>query len=103
MLSQQQPDGSWEFKDPARKRMPSRELQTALMLSALEAAGCRENEAAISKGIDFLLASQQPDGSWNGGYFPIDSERYKKEEYVFATARAIGVLEAFRQYQTTKP
>ncbi|MBK8598109.1 MAG: hypothetical protein IPN83_21535 [Holophagales bacterium] len=90
--SSQATDGSWTFVDPQRARGVSRELQTALMLSALRHAGPVRNQVAIQRGVEFLLASQRPDGSWDGGLFPIDSARYQKEESAFATARAISVL-----------
>lgn len=101
ILSQQQEDGSWEFTGTGLQKRPSKALQTALMLSALEAAGCREHEAAIEKGIDYLLANQQENGAWNGGYFPIDNTRYEKKEYIFATARTLSVLNTFLLYQAT--
>lgn len=101
ILSQQQEDGSWEFTGTGLQKRPSKALQTALMLSALEAAGRREYEGAIEKGIDYLLANQQENGAWNGGYFPIDNTRYEKKEYIFATARTLSVLNTYLLYQAT--
>lgn len=101
ILSQQQEDGSWEFSATTLQKRPSKALQTALMISALEAAGCREHEAAIEQGINYLLANQQENGAWDGGYFPINSTRYEKKEYIFATARTLSVLNTFLQYQIT--
>jgi len=91
ILAAQNKDGSWFYKDAASAKQTSAELQTALMLSALQNAGIKSNEA-ILKGINFLVSNQQKNGNWDGGYFPIPENRYSKQEYVFATALAVEVL-----------
>jgi hypothetical protein len=99
MIATQAADGSWNFSDAKFPKTPSPELQTALMVLALE--GCIENDAqpAYKKGIQFLLDHELPDGHWNGGYFPIPNARYNKEEYVFATAMAIRALAGYQRWQ----
>lgn len=97
--SNQNEPGNWDFKNSTRKKRPSSELQTALMLSALDNIGFNENEEIVSKAIDYLLEHQQTNGSWDGGYFPIDSERYEKKEYIFATSRAMSVLKSYLVHQ----
>ncbi len=94
ILSKQNSNGSWFDKDPALEKQTSAALQTALMLKALQHAGVTNTEA-VSKGINFLVNSQQKNGNWTGGYFPIPEKRYTKEEYVFATALAIEVMQTY--------
>jgi len=94
IMSAQNNNGSWFYHDPAFAKQTSAELQTVLMLAALQHAGIKSN-AAIVKGIDFLLHTQQKNGSWNGGYFPIPEKRYSKQEYVFATALAVEVMHTY--------
>lgn len=91
ICSTQNADGSWFYKDSSLQKQTSPELQTALMLTALQQAGI-EKKPVIVKGIDFLLHNQQEKGNWNGGFFPIRGKRYSKQEYVFATAIAAEVL-----------
>lgn len=94
IVDSQLPDGSWDLPiDTKRKISPA--LQTALMLSSLS----KENEEQVEAGshaVGYLLNSQRADGSWDGGYFPIDNARYEKKEYVFATARAVIALANMR-------
>jgi len=94
ILSNQNSDGSWFYKDPSIEKQTSAALQTALMLLALQHAG-ETNTAAVLKGIQYLVSSQQKQGNWNGGYFPIPEKRYSKEEYVFATALATDVMQTY--------
>lgn len=91
ILFTQNKDGSWHYKDPTFQKQTSAELQTALMISALQNAGIKNSEAVL-KGIDFLIRNQEKNGSWNGGYFPVPDKRYTKQEYVFATALAAEVM-----------
>ncbi len=92
----QRPDGSWHFVDRARPRGVSPELQTALMLSALRYADPVRNREAIDRGAVYLLSRQRPDGSWDGGVFPITKPGYRKSEALFASARAVSVLAWYR-------
>lgn len=85
-------DGGWYHRDPSRPKWASKELQTALMLSALRYGDRERNRATVERGVQFLLRAQRADGSWDGGDFPIASVRYQKKEHIFATARALSVL-----------
>jgi len=44
------------------------------------------------KAVQFLLNTQNRDGGWNGGFFPVPKERYEKREDLFATAMALIAL-----------
>ena len=92
ILSQQRYNGRWEYDSSSKFRKPSNVLQTALMLCALQKAGYSYKEKAMLKAVNFLMASIKKDGSWDGGYFPIENALYKKHEYVFATSMTIYVL-----------
>ncbi|MBL7782730.1 MAG: hypothetical protein JNM22_16000 [Saprospiraceae bacterium] len=97
--SQQNADGSWDVSNATRDKRPSRVLHTGLMLSALKYIDYEEKAVQTDQAIDFLLAQQQADGSWDGGFFPIDSKTYIKKEYVFATAQAMMVLQDYLTHQ----
>ena len=58
ILATQNSNGGWFYKDTAFQKQTSAELQTALMLSALQNAGLKVGQALI-KGINFLISSQQ--------------------------------------------
>jgi len=70
LLLCQNPDGGWgetclTYEDPSKRGTgPSTASQTAWALMGLMAAGHAEGEAA-RKGVDFLLRTQNADGSWN--------------------------------------
>lgn len=96
IVSQQREDGRWDFDEVSSLKRISPELQTLFMLNALQEAG-EQNHPALRKGIDYILKQQQVSGIWNGGYFPVPEQRYRKEEYVLATALAIMVLERSRK------
>lgn len=97
ILLTQRKDGSWFYQLEGHAKTVSPELQTGLMLSALLHAAGPEGKAAVDRAIEYLLSRQLPDGSWDGGLFPIVSANYSKNEDVFATAR---ILIAFNQYLT---
>jgi squalene-hopene/tetraprenyl-beta-curcumene cyclase len=70
LLSRQNADGGWgesndSYGDPslAGAGLASTPYQSAWALIALLAVGCAD-EAAIARGIDYLLRMQEPDGSW---------------------------------------
>jgi squalene cyclase len=89
--SRQQENGSWHFIEPKYQKQTSPVLQTTFMLLALQEAGAG-NWTVLNKGVNFLLQQQTENGNWDGGYFPIPSAQYIKEEYVLATSLAILVL-----------
>jgi squalene-hopene/tetraprenyl-beta-curcumene cyclase len=70
----QNEDGGWgedvrSYVEPSwRARGTSTASQTAWALLALIAAGF-VNTAACRRGVEFLIASQQPDGSWDEPYY----------------------------------
>jgi len=74
LLQCQQPDGGWgesadSYSDPnARGRGPLTPSQTAWALLGLMAAGHARSNAVL-RGIEYLLDTQQPDGSWNEDQF----------------------------------
>ena len=102
ILRDQKEDGSWCYVMPGKKFTPSAELQAALMVISLSESEGNETESAMEKGIRFILDRQKPDGSWDGGFFPIDNKRFPKKEYVFATARCIDALVRWQQIQEGK-
>lgn len=67
----------------------SKALEIGLMLSTMDDWLAFSNYGNSRSALSQLLQLQRPDGSWNGGLFPIPNARYKKEEYVFATARIV--------------
>lgn len=98
IVSQQREDGRWDFDEVSASKRISPELQTLFMLGALQEAD-EQNHPALRKGIDYILTQQQVTGMWNGGYFPVPDQRYRKEEYVLATALAIVVLNRARKLE----
>jgi Squalene-hopene cyclase C-terminal domain/Prenyltransferase and squalene oxidase repeat len=87
----QNPDGSWG--DAGVPRTPSRELWTALALLTLEAANEPASGQALDRGIAYLLARQQADGRWLGGYFKsIVVDDSEKREDVYVTSLAVVAL-----------
>lgn len=78
LVSCQNPDGGWgetcrSYKDPSLKGMGvSTASQTAWaligLLAADRATGCNVGES-LEKGIDYLLSTQKPDGTWDEAEF----------------------------------
>jgi squalene-hopene/tetraprenyl-beta-curcumene cyclase len=74
LKSRQNPDGGWgescaSYGDPARSgRGASTASQTAWAVMGLAAAGEAGSDAA-KRGIDRLIATQEPDGSWDEAEF----------------------------------
>lgn len=67
----------------------SEALNFGLMLGTIDDWNSHSIYGASRSALKRLMKQQRPDGSWDGGQFPIPSARYKKEEYVFATARIV--------------
>jgi hypothetical protein len=93
IFSAQKGKSHWESGDPTQLKRVSAELETALMLAAYPDLVGNVGHQATENGIQFLIERQAADGHWDGGFFPIPNARYVKEEYVFATARAMVALE----------
>lgn len=60
LLSKQHADGGWSDLDS----MESGAYATGKALVALQTAGLPANDAAVSRGVQYLLKTQQEDGSW---------------------------------------
>lgn len=93
ILSTQHEDGSWYVVDDPSKHHVAASLQTAMMLLAIAKSSEPQLKNAFKKGIQYLLNQQLSSGAWEGGFFPIPNERYKKREYIAATALAIQALQ----------
>lgn len=61
LLALQREDGGWSQSIPERK---SDAFATGQTLYALSLAGMKKDDPAIQRGIDFLVKTQSPDGSW---------------------------------------
>jgi hypothetical protein len=61
LLTLQRADGGWSQTVPELK---SDAFATGQTLYVLSLAGCTADRAEIKRGIDFLVATQAPDGSW---------------------------------------
>jgi hypothetical protein len=57
----QRPDGGW----PQLATLPSDAFGTAVALYALRQARTPVSDAAYRRGVQFLLANQESDGSWH--------------------------------------
>jgi squalene-hopene/tetraprenyl-beta-curcumene cyclase len=74
LKSKQQADGGWgetprSYDDPSlRGSGPTTASQTAWALLGLMAAGCTESDA-VRRGVDYLLDTQNPDGTWDEPWF----------------------------------
>jgi squalene-hopene/tetraprenyl-beta-curcumene cyclase len=102
----QNADGGWgelplSYEDPARKAEgPSTPSQTAWALLGLAACG-RAHSPAVERGIGYLLAEQEADGSWKDDYwtgtgFP---KVFYLRYHLYATyfpLRALAVLDCER-------
>ena len=88
----QHDDGRWSFQQAVDGHQVSDALETALMLLAVRESAAPARPASPAHRA--LLKLQQPDGHWEGGWFPVPSAPYEKREDVFATAIAILALQA---------
>jgi squalene-hopene/tetraprenyl-beta-curcumene cyclase len=75
IVAHQNEDGGWGetcasyMDDSLRGRGPSTASQTAWALLALLAAGNRDHDRAIRRGVGFLIATQRDDGTWDEPYY----------------------------------
>lgn len=93
ILETQREDGSWHYKDSIIENVTSPELQSALMVQSLLGETDSRAQAAVDRALAFLLRSQNENGSFHGGYFPIQNARYKKAEYILATSLTIRAFQ----------
>lgn len=92
ILASQLENGSWYVAENEQTNHVSAELQTAFMLSCLQEETDERSQKAFYKGLSFLLNKQLANGAWEGGFFPIPNERYKKREYLIATAITLKLI-----------
>ena len=75
IIEHQNTDGGWGetcasyMDEKLRGRGPSTASQTAWAIMALVAADYRSSDAAILRGLDYLLITQQRDGTWDEPYY----------------------------------
>ncbi len=96
IIGQQLANGAWNFQQDRSKNCISIELETAFVLNALLKINRKENRKNIEKGIQFLIGQQLTNGGWNGGFFPIPNQRYKKKEYLVATSLIVEDLKLYQ-------
>ncbi|TNF70862.1 MAG: squalene--hopene cyclase [Acidobacteria bacterium] len=100
----QNPDGGWgelpdSYEDASKKGQgPSTAAQTAWAIMGLIAAGEVENEA-VARGVDYLLSTQHPDGSWTDAWwtgtgFP---EVFYLNYHYYAIYFPLQALETYRK------
>jgi hypothetical protein len=98
LLNSQHNDGRWYYPLGGFRSHLSAETQTALALQCCFACGLTPGDAAVVKGMKWLLSRQEIDGSWNGGEFPIPNARNKcKREEVYATSLTLIALYRYEQ------
>jgi len=95
LLSCQQKDGGFLDNISQNEPWPSPELQTILALTSLLQCNVTDDLSAISKGLNWLLDRQRPDGSWNGGWFPMTAREAEKKEDIYCTSLVLVFLKEF--------
>jgi Squalene cyclase len=99
-LSQQRADGSWRFDITDVVGAYSKQLSacahTVFALETLVSCGLSPEDPPVRRGLTWLLAQQNADGSWDGGTFPYPpAEQYAKfqaTQDVYATATVLVLL-----------
>jgi len=90
VVETQQTDGSLDDNPaPISTNEISLELKTALGASSLFSLAGEVEIEKIKRSIVWLVGQQQPDGHWNGGYFPHPNPAVHKSENIYATARIL--------------
>jgi len=75
LVDKQNRDGGWgetcaSYMDPALRGVgPSTSSQTGWALMALLAVGGRDHDEAIGRGLDYLIRTQRPDGTWDQQHY----------------------------------
>ncbi len=107
LKSVQQPSGAWgescwSYNDPSTAGQgPATASQTAWALIGLMAAGEGHSEA-VRRGIDYLVATQQPDGNWHEDEFT--GTGFPKVFYLkYHLYRLYFPLMALARYQKCRP
>lgn len=98
ILDTQLENGSWDFSTDNVGNHISTELHTAFMLQVLGNETDENSRPAVERGLNFLLASQKQNGCWDGGLFPIPNQRYRKNEYLIATALAYKAMLLYQHH-----
>lgn len=99
-LSRQRADGSWQFDikdvDTAYSKQLSACVHTVYALETLISCGLSPEDQPVRRGLTWLLAQQDANGSWRGGTFPYPPvEQYAKfqaTQDVYATAIVLVLL-----------
>ncbi len=75
LIDKQNADGGWgetcaSYMDPALRGVgPSTSSQTGWALMALLAVGGHDHDEAIRRGLDYLVRTQRPDGTWDQAHY----------------------------------
>ncbi|HKD16596.1 MAG TPA: squalene--hopene cyclase [Thermoanaerobaculia bacterium] len=106
----QNPDGGWgelplSYDDPKTKGQgPSTPSQTAWALTALFATGDRDSEA-VRRGVDYLLANQQYDGSWKDDHWTATGfpKVFYLRYHLYATVFPLRALALYTREASVNP
>lgn len=79
LLSQQHPDGGWSWLAAD----PSNAFSTGQSLHALAVDGANANHPALRRGIAYLLANQNADGTWTVDSALISNKGGEKIRYIY--------------------
>lgn len=105
LVARQNPDGGWGERSPAATvgghpehvTAPSTPEQTAWALQALLAGGVPRDHPAVQRGVEYLLETQRPDGTWESNlvmYFSGNRPLYNTSTLTQASAlRALSMYD----------
>ncbi len=79
ILATQNEDGGWSWLEDD----PSNPFSTGHTVYALGTVGDDRARDALSRGVDYLLANQQADGTWETPSGLISTEPSEKKEYIY--------------------
>jgi squalene-hopene/tetraprenyl-beta-curcumene cyclase len=79
LLDQQRPDGGWGW----RGGEPSNAYSTGQALYGLGVAGAGPEQEAVRRGIESLLATQSPDGTWSVPSRLISQNGNPRRDYIY--------------------